>query len=58
MKKNTMINTDKGPAITTGRKILKLTCNHCDFEMLFDKRKREHKIPKMLKHIKEKHDGK
>lgn len=53
-----MINTDKGPAITTGRKILKLTCNHCDFEMLFDKRKREHKIPKMLKHIKETHDGK
>ena len=58
MKPNVMINTNKGPVIPTGRKFTKLTCQHCDFIMVFDKRKREHKLPKMLKHIKETHFGK
>ena len=49
------MNNTSSVYVPNGRKKIKLMCQHCDLEMIFDKRKREKKYPKMLKHIKEKH---
>jgi hypothetical protein len=43
--------------IPTGRKFTKLTCDYCDYEMVFDKRKRDKMKPKMLKHIRSHRNG-
>ncbi len=38
--------------VPTGRKILKFTCDFCDYVVMCDKRKRDRKLPKFLKHVK------
>lgn len=42
--------------VKTGRKITKLTCDYCDYVMIFDRRKRDKKKPQMMKHIRS-HNG-
>lgn len=37
--------------VKTGRKLTKLTCDYCDKEMIFDRRKRDKKKAKFMKHI-------
>ena len=47
------MNSDKeNITVPTGRKITKLVCKYCDFSIVFDRRKRDKKLPKMKNHIK------
>ena len=43
--------------VKTGRKMTKLVCSHCDFQIFTDRRKREEKISKMKKHIRSHIEG-